>query len=152
MCIALGVGLTAFALVDWNQGSDVALDSTAPRPATSSPTVLGSVVTAPPAAPLASAATPATFDLADALSDETAPRPARPSVRPTRVDPATTTTTPPALGPPWSIENTTTTTAGTTTTTTAPTTTSTTEATTTTTTPTTTTDTMGAVALLLVRP
>jgi hypothetical protein len=131
LLIALGIGLAVFALVDGGPGSDVVLDSTPGSSASTSPTVLGAVVTH---TPLAHAATPATF----AAPGTTVREPAttrRPLRRPTKgADPGTTTTTqPPAqLGPPWSIETTTTTTRPTTSTT-AGTTTTTTEATTTTT-------------------
>jgi hypothetical protein len=128
LLIALGLGVATFALIDGDPGSDVALDSDAGRSVTSSPTVLGSTITAAPAptVPTAGAAAPATFELtAPPLDVRRTTVTTRPR-RPTRIDgptaPTTTSTTspapPPTLAPPWSIENTTTTTTEATTTTT----------------------------------
>ena len=131
LLIALGVGLAAFALVDADPGSEVAVDTSVSQPQGSSPTVLGSTVTAPAVVPTARAATPATFDLPTTTARS--PRLRRPTLGAPRT---TTTVPPPVIGPPQTIVNTTTTTE-------APATTSTTVADTTTTTeaPTTTTDT-----------
>lgn len=132
LVIALGIGLIVFALTEPNPEPDLQVDTGVGRPVTSSPTVLGMVVTADDGAPSADPAAPATFATG---------RNRRTDGRTTRSTTSTTdgtTTPPPTLGPPWSIENTTTTEG--TTSTTGEDTTTTTEATTTTSQDTTTTD------------
>ncbi|MEO7430208.1 MAG: hypothetical protein ABIY48_12585 [Acidimicrobiales bacterium] len=120
LLVAMGVALAVFGLIDTHPGSDVAPGGDPGHLAVSSPTVLGSVVTAAPVAPAADAASPATFAPAVARSVTVAGRNAA-SPRPTRGDsPVTTgattsstagsTTTPPTIAPPLTIENTTTTT------------------------------------------
>jgi hypothetical protein len=134
LVIALGIGLIVFALTEPNPEPDVQLDTGVGRSVTSSPTVLGMVVTADDGAPAADPAAPATF-----ATD----RNGRPDARRSRSATSTTrgtTEPPPTLGPPWSIENTTTT-EGTTSTSVEDTTTTSVEDTTTTTQDTTTTDT-----------
>jgi hypothetical protein len=131
LCVAIGVGLAVFAVVDGERGSETVPGRAASSP-TSPPTVLGSIVTAPPPEALADPATPATFDLrASAVTPPTrrarAPREEVSSTTSTSVAQTTTTTTGPELIPPMTIENTTTTTESPTTT--EPTTTSTTEST-----------------------
>ena len=65
LLVALGIGLMAFTVVDANSGHD-SLDTSSPD--TSSPTVLGAVVTRPADAPTAAAASPAPLELPSATT------------------------------------------------------------------------------------
>jgi hypothetical protein len=136
LLIALGIGLMVFALTDPSTEPDVQVDTGVGHLVTSSPTVLGMVVTTDDGAPAADPAAPATF--ATGGNGRTPGRTTRPTTSTTERT-TQSTTPPPTLAPPWSIENTTTTVDTTTSSTVEDTTTTTTEDTTTTTEETTTT-------------
>jgi len=134
LAVALGVGLAAFLLAgadDDGESTDQAGPSTSGRPSSTSPTVLGAVVT-PSTAPEADPAAPVevTLDATETSSGAVRPRSTNAgpgTTRPagssttnaaptTTSTPGSTTTPPPTLIEPTVIENTTTTESPTTTT------------------------------------